>query len=469
MKRANGQLKNRVIIGYGTAFFGYGFVTQMFASYLVFYASVILKLSGTVIGLIMSLSILWDAVSDPVMGYISDHTVTRFGKRHIYILFGSLSLTVVNAFLWRVNPQSCEWVKLLWILICVFLIKTFVTVFVTPYSALGAEMSMDYNERTKIQTVKTIYFLVSLMLVTAVSMFVYFAPTSAYPLGQFNPDAYKRMGNTASLVMLVSGLISYFSTLKFKDINPVKSKEKLNVLHFLYVVKYSFMNKEFRVVFLGYLFTNIASAIIGVIGLHTFTYTFQMNSYKIGIVLGVQFIVCVLAQPIWLKISKKIDKKGAVLLGLKISIMGCLILFLLVVFRIQVVRNYGYLVFYGIVIGFGTSGLFSIPLSMLADTVDLQEFETGERHEGIFFGVLNFGYKISQSIAILLLGFLLDLIRFDPYLPLQKGSTDFYLGSMLSLGSMVTFYIAWLVYKKYSLSAQRIDEIQSELKELLRL
>ena len=65
------KLKNSTIAGYGAAFFGYGFVTQMFVSYLVFYATVILKLSGSVIGLIISLSIVWDAISDPIMGYIS--------------------------------------------------------------------------------------------------------------------------------------------------------------------------------------------------------------------------------------------------------------------------------------------------------------------------------------------------------------------------------------------------------------
>ncbi len=459
------KLKNTTIAGYGAAFFGYGFVTQMFASYLVFYATVILKISGSVIGLIISLSIVWDAVSDPVMGYISDNTTSRLGKRHVYILVGSILLTIVNTFLWQVSLDASDLVKFIWILASVFLIKTFVTVFVTPYAALGAELSTDYNERTKIQTVKTVYFLVSLMLVTAVSMFVFFVPTVAYPVGQLNPIAYKNMGYTASILMLVTGLITYFSTKKYAHINPVKSGQKLELLHFIKIIKYSFTNKEFRIVFLGYLFTNIASAIIGVIGLHTFTYTFQMNNYKIGVVLAVQFSVCVIAQPIWLKISKVLEKKDALLWGLKISILGCLILMTLVFFREQVIIRYEFLIVYAAVIGFGTSGLFSIPLSMVADTVDLQEEETDERNEGIFYGMLNFGYKISQSIAILILGFILDIIKFDPYLSIQKNLTAFNLGIVLSVGSMIAFFMAIKAYKGYTLNEEKITVIQEKLLE----
>ena len=461
--KSHQELKNSTIIGYGAAFFGYGFITQMFATYLVFYATVILKISGSVVGLIISLSIVWDAISDPVMGYISDNTTAKMGKRHIYILYGTLCLTLVNTFLWRVDPCASGLAKFLWILVSVFLIKTFVTVFVTPYSALGAELSADYDERTKIQTVKTTYFLVALMLVTAVSMFVFFVPTVTYPVGQLNPSAYKNMGYTASVLMLVTGLITFFSTKKYAHVNPVKVQRQLVLGDFLARVKDSFKNKDFTIIFVGYLFTNIASAIIGVIGLHTFTYTFQMNNYKIGVVLAVQFSVCVVAQPIWLKLSKLLEKKDAVLLGLKTSMVACMLLLLLVIFRAQVVLRFEYMIVYAIIIGFGTSGLFSIPLSMVADTVDLQEVESNERNEGVFYGMLNFGYKLSQSIAILILGFILDLIQFDPDLSIQKSFTSFQLGLVLSVGSMVAFYFAIQAYKNYGLTKERIIALQDEL------
>ncbi|WP_240838216.1 MFS transporter [Acidaminobacter sp. JC074] len=453
-------LKRSVLVGYGSAHFGYGFVTQMFASYFVFFATVILKMPGSIVGLVVSLSIVWDGISDPLMGYISDQTRSKLGKRHVYILIGVVLTSLINLFIWREYELSKSLLYLL-IFTSVFLFKTSVTVFVTPYAALGAELSDDYDERNSIQGSKTVFFLLSLMIVTAVSMLVFFNSTPEYPLGQMNPKGYINMAYTASLVLIITGLWAYFSTQKYK-LNTVTSSTGLK--DFFLSISDSLKNTEFRSVFLGYLFTNIASAIISVVGLHTFTYTFEMNNIKISWVFGIQFTVCVLSQFIWLKVAKKIEKKQTVLIGLFISIIGCMLLFLFVVFRRFAILEYRVLFIYAVTIGFGTSGLFSIPLSMVVDTVDYQEMLTDSRREGVFFGLLNFGYKISQSIAILLLGFLLDIIKFDPLLTFQKSSTASQLGYVLSVGSLLSFILAFNSYRKYSLTRERVEEIQDTLK-----
>ncbi len=122
--------------------------------------------------------------------------------------------------------------------------------------------------------------------------------------------------------------------------------------------------------------------------------------------------------------------------------------------------NFLYLLIYAIIVGFGTSGLFSIPLSMLADTVDQQEFNTGNRNEGVYFGMLNFGYKFSQSLAVLVLGVVLDLIRFDSNLPVQGRTTLFLLGTLLSLGGLLAFVLSSISYKNYSIDEKRVREMQ---------
>jgi len=463
MQLNNKPLKLSTIVGYGAGNFGYGFVTQMITSYLVFYATAVLMLPGSLIGLVVSLSIVWDAISDPVMGYISDNTKSKFGKRHLYILSGTFLVALTNIMLWHVKIDIDMWIKFIWIFSSLFLIKTFVTVFITPYAALGAELSTDYNERSKIQAVKTIFFLTALIIVTAVCMFVFFRPTPEYELGQLNPQAYKNIAYTSSLVMILTGLWTYFSTKSYKTETKV-SHEKHPLTEFVGQIRYSLKCKDFREVFIGYLFTNLASAIIGVVGLHTFTYTFYMNNYKISIVLGTQFLVCIFAQPVWVKIARKIDKKAAVKLGLMISIVGCMMLFGLVVFRRQVMIHYEYMIAYAVVIGFGTSGLFSLPLSMVADTVDQQELETGERSEGIYFGMLNFGYKMSQSIAILILGFVLDMIKFNPNIDIQNDFTSMALGVVLSIGSLLSFILANKAYSYYSLNEEKIEAIQRQIR-----
>lgn len=453
------------IVGYGVSNLGYGLITQMLSAFLVFYSTVILRIPGSLIGLIIAISVLWDAVSDPIMGFISDNTDSKYGRRHIYILLGAIFVALTNLLLWNINADLSMWNKFIWILLSVLLIKTFVTVFVTPYSALGAELSNDYNKRSMIQAIKTIFFLLAIFFVTAVSMFVFFRPTAEYQDGQLNPIGYRNLAIASSLVMVVTGLITFFKTKKYIPYLP-----KANIIlgnsplkEFFLKIKFTLSNGDYRAIFFGYLFTNLASAIISTIGLHTFTYSFYLNNYKIGVVFGVQFAISIISQPIWAKISEKIDKPNAVNLGLRLSIFGCIILFGFVFMREQIKLHYEYLLIYATVIGFGSSGLFSIPLSMIADTVDQQEYETGERNEGVYYGMLNFGYKISQAIAIFVFGILLDLIQFDAALGTQTKSTSMLLGISLSLGSLIAFASALIAYSKYSLNETSVTLMQDKI------
>ena len=98
---------------------------------------------------------------------------------------------------------------------------------------------------------------------------------------------------------------------------------------------------------------------------------------------------------------------------------------------------------------------------MIADTVDVQEYHTGKRSEGIYYGMLTFAYKISQSLAILLLGFVLDLIHFDSALTLQATSTALLLGVFLSVGSILAMLLASKAYQSYSLDAKEVAHLQA--------
>ena len=344
------------ITGYGTGNIGYGLISQMLTSYLVFYATAVLRMPGRLIGLIFFISVAWDAVSDPIMGYLSDHTRSRFGNRHLYIILGTVAVSITNLILWNIDPARSVDSKFIWLLVAVLLTKTFLTIFFTPYSALGAELSNDYNTRSLVQAIKTAFFLVAIAFASAGFMFVFFAPTAEFPIGQLNPKAYSNISILTSIVMIATGISSYISTKRF--IQPVPAKNtastKENRLNFIKTLQFCLVQKDYRSVLLGYLFTNLASAMISTIGLHTFTYTFLLNNFQIGTVFGLQFTISILSQPIWAKLGTKMEKFNAVKLGLKISIIGCAFLLIATIFRNQVMVHYQFLFFYAIAVGFGT-------------------------------------------------------------------------------------------------------------------
>lgn len=452
-------------LGYGFGNLGFGIVFQCISAYLLFYTTAVLGLPGKYIGAIMAIGVFWDAVTDPLMGYISDITTfKKWGKRHFYILIGTFMISILNYFLWHIDLEVSNNIKLILILIYVLFLKTFLTVYGTPYTALGAELSTDYNERTSIQSYKTVFFLIGLAFPMVAGLLLFFKPTLEFPLGQLNPKGYLNMGIVTSAIMIITGLICFISTKKYipNTLKTTVNKNKRIFSMFTLALK----NKYFIYIFWGYLAVNISSALIGSIGLHVFTYTFIQNNSKIAITMGSFFLMSMVSIPIWLKYSKSRDKQSTMITSIKTSLIGTLIFTLAVLLRNIVAPNSYILIPIVGLIGFGSGGLFMLPPSMAADTIDYEEYEKGIRSEGIYYGCMTFGYKITQSFVIFAVGILLDLIKFNPNQTVQTQTTSILLGLILTLGSTLAFIVAYRCYKKYNLSKEKIEKIQNELSNL---
>ncbi len=458
-------------IGYGSGNFSTGIGNQVIGTYLVFYCTVILNMPGSLVGLAVSISIIWDAITDPLMGYFSDITKSKiFGRRHQYILIGGIGLGISNYLLWNINSELSHNLKFAIIFLLIIVIKTFSTIYVTPYTALGAELSNDYNERTNIQGIKTIFFLLGLAFVSVFGMLVFFRSTQDFPSGQLNPGSYSSMGIFSSILIIIFALVCFYTTKKYipilnelADKGASDAKIKTPLLAF----KEIFLNKSFRFVAFAHMFTNIASALVANTGLHVFTYTFSLSSQQIGLIIGIQLLVSILSQPIWALASKKLDKKPSMILGIILCIISSLYFLVLVLMKNHVMGNALYFMPFAVMVGFGTGALFTLPLSMIADIIDLDELNTGKRAEGSYYGFLTLFYKLSQSITLLFIGFILDIVKFDAGLPLQAESTLIMLGLMLSIGATLSFTAALLSISKYNLNRSRVEDIQKKIADKL--
>lgn len=457
-------------IGYGVGNLSVGIAMQVVGTYLVFFSTVILGIPGYLVGIAVGFSVFWDAITDPVMGYISDITHSaKYGRRHIYLIIGSLGVSVTIFLMWIIPTHLSTNLKFTLLFIDIILFKTFITIYVTPYTALGAELSSDYNERTSIQSIKTVFFLLGLAFVSVAGLYLFFQPTAEYSHGQLNPISYRNIGIMSAIIVIVSAFLCYISTKKYisrLNQNLLKVENGHNLQIFIDSLKNTIKNKAFRAVALCYLFNNLASAFLSNLGLHVFTYTFVLTSQQIAIILGVQFSVSILSQPLWMMIARKYDKKPSVFIGLSFSTIAGLFFLILVLFRHQNGSHVLYFFPYAILAGFGTGALFTIPLSMVADTIDYDELNRGYRFEGFYFGSLTLYYKLSQAIAIFIIGILLDLIQFDSALPLQSEFTLMSLGMILAIGSMLSFIFAYLSIRMYPLNEEKVKIIQSEIIKL---
>jgi len=339
------------------------------------------------------------------------------------------------------------------------------TIYVTPYTALGAELSVDYNERTTIQGIKSVFFVLGLAFVSVAGLYWFFRPTPEYPTGQLNPSAYSSMGLAVSVFVVVAAAASFLPTLKYL---PRIKARTLAFVHdrptgFRDSLVRAFSNKPFRMVVYAYMFSNLASALFANLGLHVFTYTFGLGSGEIAVIVGVQFLFAILAQPVWAAESRRKGKRAALLTGFLASILGSLYFIALVALHASVRGNVFAFLPFAATVGGGIGALFTLPLSMTADTIDLDEAEGGARIEGVHFGVLTFGYKLSQAFALLLIGVLLDLAGFKPALAAQRVSTVLILGFVLGGGSALSFIAAALQLRNYRLTEEAVADCRARI------
>jgi Na+/melibiose symporter-like transporter len=135
----------------------------------------------------------------------------------------------------------------------------------------------------------------------------------------------------------------------------------------------------------------------------------------------------------------------------------------------MVIQQYLLLVLYAIPSGIGIGGLITLPFSMIADTVDEEELRTGHRSEGLYYGGLTFSYKISQSIAIFLLGIILDMVGFDSDLATQPIPTVVSLGLIVAVGTLIALVASMLFYKRYDLTKDKAEEIKKAIEKKLSI
>ncbi len=470
------RLKNIALIdkfGYGAGNLGAGIILQVLNTYIVFYATAVLNIPGTMVGIAVSLSIIWDALTDPIMGYISDRTTFKyFGRRHLYLIIGALFAGIFNFYLWTINPENSLSFKFTWFFINIILVKTFLTVFGTPYVALGAELSSDYNERTLIQSIRTVFFIFGVFSATAIGLYLFFKPTEEYHLGQLNPAAYVNMGIASSIIMIISGIIAFIATYKYlpylyrfsNEQKTISFKPITEVKNLIIDFKSALGNYDFRSIVLGYLSTNLTVALFTAVGLHVFTYTFNMDNTEIAIIIGTQFLISIISQPFWVALSARIDKRPTILVGLVFSLGAAFVFLLSVLNRSYIAEHHLLLMPFALLAGFGNGGLFTMPASMVADVIDVEELKTGVRLEGIYYGCLTFSYKTSQSIAILFLGILLDVIGFDPKLTEQPEFALLFIGLILAVGGIITIGLAFKFYNNYRLTHTIVENVQEKLK-----
>ncbi len=441
----NYKLPLKLKIGYGLGDIGNNIFIVTTGMFLLFFMTNILHVEPALAGLALLLPKLWDVVSDPIMGAISDVTHSRWGRRRPYLLFASIPFGLIFFILFIAPNTQTEITTAVWVGSMFALTCTAFTVYNIPYSAMVAEMTADYNERMSITSFRMVGSSVGVLLAGGLAM----------PLVEFGGGGvagFRLMG------MLLGGLITFFCLAGFwgtKKANTIAAVEPK--MPFSEQVKIAFRNTPFKRLMTMYFLQSLAIGILMAGQIYYVKYVMGMPDAYVGIISAVLFITAIGFIPVWVRVGTRRGKIRAYKIG--ITILAVMLLSLLFTPSTQPVIFFLQMFILGI--GFSSFQLF--PFSMLPDTIESDELQSGLRREGVFSGVWASGQKTAYALGPGLIGFTLSVSGFTDAVE-QPESVVTGIRLIFCVVTTLLFLLSLIPFRRYDLTESRFSEIKANIR-----
>jgi Na+/melibiose symporter-like transporter len=358
-----------------------------------------------------------DALSDPLIGYLSDNTRSRWGRRHPFMYAAAIPAAVAYYFVWN-PPAGLEGDALFpYIVTVAILVRTLITVYEIPSSSLVAEMSDDYDERTSMLSYRYFFGWTGGTLMGAFATIFILVPTATVPNGMFNVEGHGQVGAIAAISIFLAIMISALGTHKMiPDLKPPPPARQLSLMLIYREVFETLASRSFLALFLAALFGAVASGVSTTLSFYFSTFFWGFSTEQIGLISLSVVISALMAFFISPAISRRLGKKrGAITIGLMaftvapapilLRLLGLMpqnsdpMLFPLVLSII--------VVDVALIIAYQT-----LSSSMIADLVEEAEIKTQRRSEGVFFASVTFVRKVTQGIGAAVAGVLLTISQF---------------------------------------------------------
>ncbi|WP_430428994.1 MFS transporter [Parasphingorhabdus sp.] len=404
-------------IAYGFGSVAYGTKDAGLKYFLLLFYAQVVGMDARLVSLAILIALVFDAISDPIVGYWSDNFRSKWGRRHPFMYAAAIPVAVSYYFIWT-PPEGWSDQALFWyIVVLAVTIRTFITVYETPSTALAPELTDNYDERSSILSYRYFFGWTggNAMAVIAFALIFPAFVTVAYANGQFNPDAYAFYGLVGSLVIFSAIMISALGTHRYiPHLRQAPPKREMTLKMIFAEIYGTVASGSFFALFCASLLAFTASGLSAGLIFYFTTYFWGFTTEQIGaITLGVFFSAFIgggLAPIVTRKLGKK---RGALIVGLIAFIGAPLPIFLRLIdvlpangtpeiFWIVLITNtldVGLIICYQI-----------LAASMMADLVEQGEAKTGNRSEGLFFAAATFMRKFGEGFGIVIAGFILSAV-----------------------------------------------------------
>jgi GPH family glycoside/pentoside/hexuronide:cation symporter len=394
------KLTTSAKVKYGLADLGFGLIGSMLQFFLLFYYTDVAGIDPAIAGTALMVGKLtWDAVNDPLFGYISDRTRSRFGRRRIFMLIGAVPLGLAIWLMYSLPKDLTGAAAFFGVLLTFWLVDSFQTLATVPYFSLTPELTRDYNERASLTSIRMVFSVFGYILGAAsTTVLAGLFRSSGLDLQQ----AWSATGAVFGAIVMTTTLVTTFSIKERPELAGEPSK-----IPAIKAVLTVFKNKPFIILMIAFILSNFSFTVLTALVPYFITYQLDMGGMVSIVLLVMLVMIGAFVVPARL-VSDRINKGPTYALGLFIASLAMISCFFLP-------RGESLFIFVvAVVAGIGFSTQWVCPWSMLPDVVEYDEKMTGERREGIYYGMWAFLTKFTGALGVAVSGWALSLYGYVP-------------------------------------------------------
>ena len=402
---------------YGAGSLAFGIKDGGFRMLLLLYYNQMVGLPAAKVAFAIMIAMVVDAVMDPAIGELSDNWRSKWGRRHPFMYAAALPSAVSFLLIWFPPAGWSEQGQLIYLIVTAIIVRSFLTVYEIPSTALVSELTTDYDQRTSLLSYRYLFFFVGGTLLTLLTYRVFLQPTAEFPVGQLNPAGYHKYAFVAGVLILLSILVSAIGTQRFIPfLRQPPPKRSLGPIKILIEMGRTVANRSFLMVAGAQLCKSMALGISGALTIYMNTYFWQLTASQIAFLAIDALFSAGLAFWLTPKIGKRFNKRSLCLVFYAGSFVVAIWPMLLNIsgVALQVGSPAIVPVLFLNTVLYGAMGISATILanSMIADVVEDSQKKTGRRSEGLFFAASSFTGKAVSGVGVFGSGMILALIAF---------------------------------------------------------
>ncbi|HEY75570.1 MAG TPA: MFS transporter [Thermoflexia bacterium] len=390
------KLPRRTKLMYGAGDIGFSLTSTIIGAYFLIFMTDVVGVAPGIAAIAIFIGRSWDYINDPIFGYLSDRTRSRWGRRRPYLLFGPLPYALAFTMLWFRPPFESTFLLVAYYALAYVLYDAAATAIYMPYFALTPELTEDYDERTSLTTYRMFFSIFGSLLAFTVPLLI---------VGSFNPENASRvllMGGVFGVISALPLFLVFFGTRERREF-MVQERPGLRES-----IRAAFKNRPFVFGLVIFLLTWVTVEILQATILFFVKYVVQREAQN-DLIMATIFVTALFALPIWEWASRRWNKRWAYVGGISFWAVVQIVMITL-----GPSSPLSLLLFMCVLAGIGVAAAHVLPWSILPDAIEWGELQTGERHEGMFYSLVTLIRKVATSLAVPAVGLVLQFTGYVP-------------------------------------------------------